>query len=288
MRKFLLTLFGLLVLGLLAACGGSDDSSEQATEEETTETEEQQKEATEEETYQLNVGVTPGPHEEVMEKVAELAKDEGLEIELTVFTDYVIPNVALDEGEIDANSYQHKPFLDNMKEERGLDIVEVANTINFPMGIYSTQVEDVSEIKEGDKLGLPNDPTNAARALLLFQEAGLITLAEGVESTATIHDIEENPLNLEFIELEAAQIPKHLDEVAASVINTNFAIENGYTPAEDAIFLEANDSPWVNVIAVREADKDNPAIQKLIEVYHTDEIKEFIESEYPGSLFPVW
>src|SRR5699024_7077521 len=130
----------------------------------------------------------------------------------------------------------HEPFLNDFKEERGLDLVNVANTINFPMGLYSKQVEELEEIKEGDKLGMPNDPTNAAHALFVFEEAGLITVDEAAGHTASVKDIVDNPLDLEFIELEAAQIPMHLDEVKAAAINTNFAIENGYTPADDAIY----------------------------------------------------
>lgn len=289
MRKFILLLVSLFVLGLLAACGGSDEES--TTDEATTteETEEATDETAEDgETYSLKVGVTAGPHEEVMEKVKEVAAENGLEIEIVVFTDYVMPNIALDEGDIDANSFQHKPYLDDFKEERGLDITDAANTINFPMGIYSKQVSSIDEIEEGAKIGIPNDPTNAAHGLFVLEEAGLIKVAEEAGNTASVRDIEENPLNLEFIELEAAQIPMHLDEVTAAAINTNFAIENGYTPAEDAIYLESNESPWVDLIAVRTEDKDSSAIQKLIESYHSDEVKEFVETEFPGSLIPTW
>ncbi|HLR70092.1 MAG TPA: MetQ/NlpA family ABC transporter substrate-binding protein [Pseudogracilibacillus sp.] len=270
MKKYF-TLFIIgAVLVLLAACGDSENN------------------AADEEIDSIIVGVTAGPHEEVMEKVQEVAETKGLEIELKVFTDYAIPNIALAEGDIDANSFQHKPFLDDFKEERGLDITDIADTINFPMGIYSEELDDVAEIQEGDKLGLPNDPTNAAHALFLFEEAGLITLKEDAGNEATIKDIAENPLNLEFIELEAAQIPRHLNEVAAAAINTNFAIDNGFTPSEDAIHLETDNTPWVNLIAVRTEDKDSPAINKLVESYHSDEVKQFIEEEYSESLIPAW
>lgn len=277
MRKFITLLFVVTTLFILAACG--DDNIESSNNDE---------KADEEETYSLKVGVTAGPHEEVMEKVKEVAAENGLDIELTVFTDYVIPNIALDEGDIDANSFQHKPYLDDFREDRGLDIIDVANTINFPMGVYSNQISDVEEIQDGDKLGLPNDPTNAAHALFIFEEAGLITLKEDAGNTASIKDIEDNPLNLEFVELEAAQIPMHLDELVAAAINTNYAIENGFTPTDDAIYIESNDSPWVDLIAVRTEDKDSPAIAKLIESYHSDEVKAFIEETFPGSLIPTW
>src|SRR5690625_2743483 len=277
MRKIIWTLILLFTVTAIVACSSNEDES--AKETELTE---------EEETLSIKVGVTPGPHEEVIEKVQEIAAEDGLEIEIVSFTDYVMPNIALDEGDIDANSFQHKPFLDDFVEERGLDLIDIADTIIFPMGIYSTQVNSLEDIEDGAKLGLPNDPTNLAHALFVFEEAGLITVDEDAGYTATIKDVVDNPLNLEFVELEAAQIPRQLDEVTAAAINTNFAIDNGYTPAEDAIYLESVDSPWVNLIAIRAEDKDNPAIEKLIEAYHTDEVKEFIEEKYPGSLVPAW
>lgn len=276
MRKLLWVVLVLFTVTSIVACGSKEDET-------TTDNE-----ATENETLSIKVGVTPGPHEEVMEKVQEIAAEDGLDIELVSFTDYVMPNIALDEGDIDANSFQHKPFLEDFVEERGLDLIDIADTIIFPMGIYSTNVDSLEDIEDGAKLGLPNDPTNLAHALFVFEEAGLITVDEDAGYTATIKDVVDNPLNLEFVELEAAQIPRQLDEVTAAAINTNFAIDNGYTPAEDAIYLESVDSPWVNLIAIRAEDKDNPAIEKLIEAYHTDEVKEFIEEKYPGSLVPAW
>ncbi|HLS66135.1 MAG TPA: MetQ/NlpA family ABC transporter substrate-binding protein [Pseudogracilibacillus sp.] len=276
MRNLLWIVLVLFTVTSIVACSSKEDNT--ATD----------NEATENETLSIKVGVTPGPHEEVMEKVQEIAAEDGLDIELVSFTDYVMPNIALDEGDIDANSFQHKPFLEDFVEERGLDLIDIADTIIFPMGIYSTNVDSLEDIEDGAKLGLPNDPTNLAHALFVFEEAGLITVDEDAGYTATIKDVVDNPLNLEFVELEAAQIPRQLDEVTAAAINTNFAIDNGYTPAEDAIYLESVDSPWVNLIAIRAEDKDNPAIEKLIEAYHTDEVKEFIEEKYPGSLVPAW
>lgn len=276
MRNLLWIVLVLFTVTSIVACSSKEDNT--ATD----------NEATENETLSIKVGVTPGPHEEVMEKVQEIAAEDGLDIELVSFTDYVMPNIALDEGDIDANSFQHKPFLEDFVEERGLDLIDIADTIIFPMGIYSTNVDSLEDIEDGAKLGLPNDPTNLAHALFVFEEAGLITVDEDAGYTATIKDVVDNPLNLEFVELEAAQIPRQLDEVTAAAINTNFAIDNGYTPAEDAIYLESVESPWVNLIAIRAEDKDNPAIEKLIEAYHTDEVKEFIEEKYPGSLVPAW
>ncbi|MDQ0255117.1 D-methionine transport system substrate-binding protein [Evansella vedderi] len=269
MKKVLSLLVVSLLLVVLAACGGGNESGALSEE-------------------RISVGVTAGPHEQIMEKVAELAAEQGLTIDVEVFTEYVMPNIALAEGELDVNSFQHVPYLDNFKEDRNLDLIEVATTVNFPMGIYSASLSDVSELQEGDRVGLPNDPTNGARALILFEAAGLITLDPDAGVAATVLDIVENPLNLEFIELEASQLPRQLDELAAATINTNFAIEHGYVPTEDSIFIEPSDSPWVNVIAVRTENKDDAVVQKLIEIYQSEEVKQFIEETFEGSVVPSW
>lgn len=237
----------------------------------------------------LVVGVTAGPHEQIMEKVKEVAaKKYGLDIEIKVFNDYPMVNVALAEGELDVNSFQHKPYLEQFNKDKNLNLVDIANTVTFPMGIYSNKVKSVKEIKKGDKIGLPNDPTNEARALMLFEQAGLIKLKKGAGMKATLKDIVENPLNLQFVELEAAQIPLHLSELAAAAINTNFAMEHGFVPARDAIFLEKKNSPWVNVLAVRAENKNDPVLKKLIQAYHSEEVKQFIEKTFKGSVIPSW
>ena len=236
----------------------------------------------------LVVGVTAGPHEQILEKVAEVAAEQGLEIEPQVFNEYVMPNIALAEGDLDVNIFQHLPYLEQFKADRNLDIIEVAPAVNFPMGIYAAEIKDVSEIGEGDKIGLPNDPTNGARALMLFEAAGLIKLNPEVGANATVLDIVENPLNLEFVEVEASQIPRMLDEFKAAAINTNYAIEHGYVPTRDSIYLEPSDSPWINWMVVRTEDKDNELVQRLIEAYHTDEVKQFIEDEFEGSVIAAW
>lgn len=270
MKKLLLTAFTSLSIFALAACGGTDTSKQELAED------------------YLKIGVTAGPHEQILEKVKEVAAENGLEIEIQVFTEYVMPNVALAEGDLDANSFQHKPYLDKFKSDRNLDLVEVATTVNFPMGIYSTEISDVSELKDGDIVGLPNDPTNGARALMLFEAAGLITLDPDAGVAATLNDIVDNPKNLKFIELEASQIPRQLDELAAATINTNFAVEHGYVPTKDSIFIEPGDSPWFNLIAVRTENKDDAVIAKLIEAYHSEEVKKFIEGQFEGSVVPSW
>lgn len=280
MKKALLLMISLLLVATLAACGGTTaGQSEEQTESEASNTLSEDK---------LVIGVTAGPHEQIMEKVKEVAAKDGLDIQIEVFTDYVMVNTALAEGDLDVNSYQHKPYLDDFVAERNLDLTDVANTVNFPMGIYSEKIGDVSELKEGDSIGLPNDPTNSARALILFEDAGLIKLNEDAGVTASVKDIEKNPLNLEFVELEAAQIPRQLGELTAAAINTNYAMEAGYVPTEDAIAIEPKDSPWVNLIAVRTENKDDPVLDKLIKAYHSDEVKQFIEEEFAGSVVPSW
>ncbi|PLR82864.1 metal ABC transporter substrate-binding protein [Bacillus canaveralius] len=279
MKKFL-TITSLLLLLLLAACGSKEGSSgdkDKAANKESELSEEK-----------LVVGVTAGPHEQIVEKVKEVAEADGLEVELKVFNDYVMPNMALAEEEIDINVYQHKPYLEQFKKDRGLDLTEVTEVVNFPMGLYSSKVKDLSEIKDGAKIGLPNDPTNGARALILFEQAGLVKLKEGAGVTATLKDIEENKQNLEFIELEAAQIPRQLEELDAAAINTNFAVEHGFTPAKDAIAIEPKDSPWANVIAVRTGNEDDAAVKKFVEYYKSEEVKQFIEETFAGSVIAAW
>lgn len=273
MKKwFIISLF-ILVIGTLTACGSekssneSDDLLEDG---------------------KLTVGVTSGPHEELLEKIQELGKEQGLDIELKVFNDYVMPNVALSEGEIDMNSFQTEPFFDQANEERQLGLVKVADTITFPMGIYSLDIEDVKELKDGAKIGLPSDPTNSGRALALFEQAGLIKVDEDAGIDATIKDIEVNNNNYEFIELDPAQIGRQLDELDAAAINTNFAMDAGFVPSKDAIFIEPKDSPFANLIAVREESKDQEAVQQFIDLYHSDEVKAFVDEKFDGSVIPSW
>ncbi|MEN1760484.1 MetQ/NlpA family ABC transporter substrate-binding protein [Anoxynatronum sibiricum] len=270
MKKIQLTLIALALLLLLAGCGNTDAA------------------VTPLDPQHLTVGVTAGPHEEILEKVKEIAARDGVEIDIQVFTEYVMPNIALAEGELDINSFQHQPYLDNFKSERNLELVDVASTVIFPMGIYAAEYSDVSHIQQGDLIGLPNDPTNGARALILFESAGLITLKEGVGVAATVNDIAANPLDLRFIELEASQIPRQLDELAAAAINANFAIEHGYVPTEDTIFIEPGDSPWVNVIAVRTGHENDEAVKRFIEYYHLDEVRQFIGEHFQGSIVAAW
>lgn len=269
MKRFLFLIILTLALGVLAACGS-------------------------EETAQLSddklvVGVTAGPHEEIFEVIKELAADEGLEIEIKVFSDYIMPNTALDEGELDVNSYQHKPFMDKFNEDHGTNLYAYAPTTLSPIGVYSEYITDVSEIPDGAKIAIPNDPTNGARAFIIFEEAGLIKLDEDADKeNASVLDVVENEKNLEFIEIEAAQIPKQLSEVDLAVINGNFAIEHGLNPLEDSILSESKDTPFVNQLVVREENKDDPVLEKLKELYYSEEVTEFILERYEGVILPSW
>lgn len=277
MKRAIWLIAVILLIGVLGACGSNEGTGDA-----------KEAEATALSEDKLIVGTTAGPQEQIMEQVKEQAADEGLEIELKVFSDYVLPNTALHEGDLDANSYQHKPFLDQFNEDHETDLVPVGKTILNPMGIYSEKFTEFDDIPEGGKFGLPNDPTNGSRALFILQEAGHITLTEGKEENATIYDIEDNPKNLEFIELDAAQIPKQLNEVDAAAINTNFAIGAGLSPKDDSIILESTESPYVNYIVVRSENEQDPVVEKLIEIFQSDEIQEFIEEEFKGSIIPGW
>ncbi|MEH7224025.1 MetQ/NlpA family ABC transporter substrate-binding protein [Bacillus sp. JJ1566] len=278
MKKWLLASLLVLVISVLAACGGSSESSGS-------------KDEKAEGLYsdeKLVIGVTAGPHEQILEKVKELAEKEDLNIEIKVFTDYVMPNIALDEKELDLNIFQTEPYFNAFKEDRKLDLIKSFDTVTFPMGVYSLTVKDVSELKDGAKIGLPSDPTNSGRALLLFEKAGLIKLDPDTGINSTVKDIEENKNNYEFIELDSAQIARQLEELDAAAINTNFAIEAGFTPSEDAIFIEPKDSPYVNHAAVRTENKDDEIITKLADIYRSEEITKFIEEEFKGSIIPSW
>src|SRR5699024_3662449 len=284
MRKKLIILAStILLLTILAACGGSNDDGDNA---DKADDGDDNTNALSEE--KLVVGVTGGPHEEVFEIVKELAADDGLEIEIKVFSDYIMPNTALAEGELDVNSYQHKPFMEKFNEDHDTNLASAFPTILSLIGVYSETLTDIYDVPEGGKIGIPNDPTNGARALIIFEEAGLIELEDDKRESATPLDIAKNDLNLEFIELDAAQIPKMLDEVDLAVINGNFALSNGLNPAEDSLFTESSGSPYVNHLVVREENVDDPVIEKLKKAYYSDEVKDYINSEYPGVYQASW
>ncbi|MGY3534047.1 MetQ/NlpA family ABC transporter substrate-binding protein [Bradyrhizobium embrapense] len=236
----------------------------------------------------IKIGVTPGPHAQILEAVKPIAAKNGLDIQLVEFSDYVVPNAALDAGDIQANSFQNQPYLDNQKADRGYKIESAGLTVNFPIGIYSKKHKSWTEIPDGGKISIPNDPTNGGRALLLLRDKGAIKLKDGVGFKPTVLDVTDNPKKLKFVEVDAAQAPRALDDVDAAVINTNYATQAGLDPVKDPILREDPKGPYVNLIAVRAADKDKPWVKILVDSYHTAEVKEFVLTKFKGAVLPSW
>ncbi|MGT2502100.1 MetQ/NlpA family ABC transporter substrate-binding protein [Bradyrhizobium guangxiense] len=237
----------------------------------------------------IKIGVTPGPHAQILEAVKPIAAKQGLDIQLLEFSDYVVPNAALDAGEIQANSFQNQPYLDNQKTDRGYKIESVGLTVNFPIGVYSKKHKAFADIPEGGKVSITNDPTtNGGRVLLLLRDKGVIKLKDGVGFKPTVLDISEDPRKLKFIEVDAAQAPRALDDVDAAAINTNYATQAGLDPVKDPILREAPKGPYVNLIAVRTADKDKPWVKILVDSYHSPEVAEFVLTKFKGAVLPSW
>lgn len=236
----------------------------------------------------ITVGVSPGEHGEIMEKVAEIAAPMGLNIEIIEFSDYVVPNQALADGDLDANSFQHRPYLENQMTDRGFALVEVGTTITTPMGIYSSRIDSLDDLPEGAQVAIPNDPTNGGRALLVLQDQGVIGLAPETGLVPSPLDVTENPKNLRFLELDAAQLPRTLADADIAIINTNYALASGLSPREDAIAMEKADSPYVNIIVVQEGRQDEPWVQTLVEAYQSPEVKAFIDEKYEGAVITSW
>lgn len=242
--------------------------------------------AAEAKVYKL--GVTQGPHEQVAEFVkSELAK-QGVEIQVVGFSDYVLPNQALNDGDLDINSFQHQPYLDNQVKDRGYDLVSVGKNILLPMGIYSNKVKKLDELKKGDTVGLPNDPTNGGRALLLLQAAGLIKVDPKAGLRAAPADVTDNPKGLKFVELDAAQLPRAIPDLVAAAVNTNYAVQAGLVPARDALLVEDANSPYANVIAVKTANKDADWVKAIVAAYHTEATRKFILDTFKGSIVPAF
>ncbi|MEU0643540.1 MetQ/NlpA family ABC transporter substrate-binding protein [Streptomyces umbrinus] len=237
----------------------------------------------------LVVGATAVPAGEVLSYIKkDLAAKNGLDLEIKEFTDYVLPNTALQEGSLDANLYQNKPYLDDFNKSKGTELVPVVDAYLPPMGVYSKKVQDVTELADGVTVAVPNDITNEGRALQLLASQGVITLKDDAGTTASPADIVKNPKNLKFKELEPAQLPRSLDDVAAAVINNNYAQDAGLSPAEDAILLEsAKDNPYANLLAVKKGNEDDPRVEKLAKLLTSPEVTKFIKDKYQGSVLPV-
>lgn len=236
----------------------------------------------------LKVGATAVPHAEILEVVKPLLEKEGIDLQIVEFSDYVQPNLAVSDKELDANFFQHTPYLEKFTAERGLKLVSVAGIHIEPMGVYSKKIKKLDELAEGSSVAIPNDPTNGGRALALLAKAGLITLKDGVGINGTVADVVQNSKKLNFKELEAAQIPRSLDDVTVAVINTNYALEAKLVPSKDALFIEQSDSPYVNILVARQGDENRPEIQKLVKAMKSEEVKKFINEKYKGAILPAF
>lgn len=236
----------------------------------------------------LKVGATAVPHAEILNFVKPLLAKEGVDLQIVEFSDYVQPNMALADKELDANFFQHIPYLEKFSTEHNLPLSYTVAVHLEPMGLYSKKVTAVNDIAAGSEIGIPNDPTNAGRALALLEKAGLITLKAGAGVQATVGDITENPKNFKFRELEAPLLPRSLDDLAAAVINTNYALEAKLVPTQDALIIEGKDSPYANVLAIRKGDENRPEIQKLSKILNSEAVRKFIQDKYQGAIIPAF
>ena len=276
MKKKLLSLaaVGILAVGLFTGCGSSDEKKAEDTDSKGT----------------IKVAASETPHAEILEQAKPLLEKEGWDLEVTVFNDYVQPNLVVESGEFDANYFQHIPYLEEFNEEQKTHLVNAGGIHYEPFGIYPGTKNSLDDLEKGDVIAVPNDTTNEARALLLLQDNGVITLKDGVGLEATVNDIVDNPKGVEIRELEAAQVSRVTEEVAFVVLNGNYALEAGYSVAKDAVAYEKNDSEaaqtYVNVIAVKEGNEGNEGIKALVKVLKSDEIKKYINDNYDGAVIP--
>ena len=273
MKKTVWALAGLLALGaLVAGCSGEKKEAAQSSDKKVV----------------LKVGATPVPHAEILNEIKPLLAKDGIDLQIIEFTDYVKPNLSLNDKEIDANFFQHEPYLKKFAADRKLDLVNLVAVHIEPMGVYSKKLKDIKSVPDGAKVAIPNDPTNGGRALNILAKAGLIKLKDGVGISATVGDIVENPKNLKITEAEAAMLPRTLDDVDLAVINSNFAMEAKLNPTKDALFIEPKDSPYANIVAVRKGDENRKEIQALKKALTSPEVKKFIEEEYKGAVIPAF
>ena len=273
MKKTDWALAGLLALGaLVAGCSGEKKEAAQSSDKKVV----------------LKVGATPVPHAEILNEIKPLLAKDGIDLQIIEFTDYVKPNLSLNDKEIDANFFQHEPYLKKFAADRKLDLVNLVAVHIEPMGVYSKKLKDIKSVPDGAKVAIPNDPTNGGRALNILAKAGLIKLKDGVGISATVGDIVENPKNLKITEAEAAMLPRTLDDVDLAVINSNFAMEAKLNPTKDALFIEPKDSPYANIVAVRKGDENRKEIQALKKALTSPEVKKFIEEKYKGAVIPAF
>ncbi len=273
MKKILALLLALTMALALAACGTTPKTDETNNGEAVT----------------LRVGASPTPHAEILKQVVEPLKEQGITLEIVEYGDYVVPNTAVEEGEDDANYFQHTPYMESHNAKNGTHLVAVAELHYEPMGIYAGKCDSLEALPDGATIAIPNDPTNEGRALLLLESQGLITLKDSTNLESTPNDIADNPKNLKFSEMEAAMLPQTVEDVDLSVINSNYALEGGFDPTKDALAIETSDTtPYPNVLCVKEGNENNEAIQALIKALKTDEVRSFIEETYKGAVVPLF
>ena len=236
----------------------------------------------------LKVGATPVPHAEILKAIQPLLAKDGIELKIVEFTDYVRPNVALAEKELDANFFQHLPYLQQFAADRKLDLVSLIAVHIEPMGVYSKKIKNLSEVPNGGIIAIPNDPTNGGRALSILAQAGLIKMKDGVGVKGTVKDVTDNPKKLVFKELEAPQLPRSLDDVMLAVINSNYALEAKLNPTKDALFIEKKESPYANILAIRKGDEKRPELVKLAKALTSPDVKKFIDDKYKGAVVPAF
>ena len=281
MKKILTLILALtMAVGLCACGGGSDAPAEEPAADEPAET------------VTLKVAASPTPHAEILAQVVDVLAEQGIDLQITEYGDYVIPNTAVEEGDEDANFFQHTPYLEQFNEENGTHLVSVAKIHYEPMGIYAGKTASLEELPDGAVIAVPNDVTNEARALLLLEAQGLIEVDDEAGLNATPNDITSNPNNLQFKELEAAMLPQTIEEVDLSIINSNFALQGGLNPAEDALASESADSEaahtYANIIAVKEGNENNEAVQALVKALQSDAVRDYINETYSGSVLPMF
>ena len=266
LKKFIAPLLVGVLAFAIAGCGTNTNQSSQTPKE-------------------IKIGATAGPHAQVAEAVAKEAKKQGIALKVVEFSDYVTPDKALADGDIQLNAYQHVPFMENFNKQNGSKLVAIGKTILMPMGLYSNSVHSAADVPEGAIVAIPNDPTNGGRGLALLAKAGLITLKDGVGFKATVADITSNPKNLQIQELEAAQLPRSLDDVVVAAIPMNYVQSAGLNVEKQGFFLEPKDEPLaVMILAVRDQDKDNETYKKIADIYKSDAIKQFINDTFKGSI----
>ena len=267
MKKLLIALAVASMAFAVAGCGGDDKKADGTV---------------------LKVGASPVPHVAILNAAKPALEKDGVKLEIIEFSDYVKPNLSLNDKEIDANFFQHEPYLDAFCKDRGLKLANAGGVHIEPMGVFSKTLKDLKDVPEGAKVAIPNDPTNGGRALAILESAGLLKLKEGVGVNAVVGDIVGNDKKLEIVEIEAALLPRSMEDTDLSVINSNFALEAQLNPVKDSLFIEPNESPYANIVAVRAGDEQRPEIQKLMKALKSPEVKKYIEDNYKGAVVPVF